>query len=156
MKVKKATWMNHCIIISTCAQLVTNYCMLLAYSAFSKIWSRCLPFASTCWSWQKGSQSTFSSCGVCRNTASNSQESTRQSSSGSWVLLKALGMQLNSLPPCKLVHVYSQSWQRGILLIIIWIKYNYVIYHPVYTVIIYNFIIHSKYFPVSDWLKPHT
>ena len=61
-------------------------------SAFSKIWSRCLPFASTRRSRWKRPQGPFSSGGKCRNTASDSQESTRWSSSGSRILLKALYM----------------------------------------------------------------
>ena len=43
---------------------------------------RCFPFASTRRSWWKGPQDLFSSSGKCRNTAGDSQESTRRSSGG--------------------------------------------------------------------------
>ena len=62
----------------------------LWFSAFSKIWSRCLPFASTRRSWWKGPQGPFSSSRKCKSTAGDLQESTRRSSGGSRVLLKAL------------------------------------------------------------------
>ena len=52
---------------------------------------------------QKRPQGPFSSSGKCWNTAGNSQESTRQSSSGGQVLLKAL-------------YSYAQCLQRNLLI----------------------------------------
>ena len=52
----------------------------------------------------------FSSNGTCRNTASDSQESTRRSSGGNQVLLKALQLVRMGLEYCIIWQGYVSMW----------------------------------------------
>ena len=84
------------------------YLLLFKRSAFSKLWSRCFPFASTRRNWQKEPQGLFSSSEKCRNTAGDSQESTRRSSNGSQALLKVRHWRTSYCATC--CYILQRVW----------------------------------------------